>query len=98
MARSYTGIGYIFIYDTRINPRSFDGLYIKLITETETMYLPLEYPISESLLGQGPNKPLIPPTVFVYEGHIVILDELREILRFMNSFDSPTLLSIKLRS
>ena len=94
-AAAYGSDGTVFISDRRIDPRSFDGLYLKGIVNGEAIYMPLEYLLMYGL-GLLPGAAGELPTVVVGEGAILILDPERGLLTVTIATDS--VLSIKLRS
>ena len=93
-ARSYSSDGYISISDRRINPRSFDGLYLKTVSRGTSIYTPLDY-VMIAGLGIRPTTRIQTPFVSIAEGALVIIDPERVILDGVNTLDGW--LSIKLR-
>ena len=93
-ARSYSSDGIIRISDRRINPRSFDGLYMKTGSGGRSIYTPLDY-VMIAGLGLSPTTRAQTPWVSIAEGVLVIIDPERSILEGVNTLGG--VLTIKLR-
>lgn len=93
-ASSYTSDGIIRISDSRINPRSFDGLYLKTVRRGRTIYTPLDY-VMIAGVGRNPTTRITTPFVSIGEGALGIIDPERSILEGVNTLDG--VLTIKLR-
>ena len=93
-ARSYTSDGFIRIADRRINPGSFDGLYLKTVRDGIAIYTPLDY-VMIAGIGRNPTTRITTPFVSIAEGALVIIDPERSILEGVNTLNG--VLTIKLR-